>query len=126
MQKVLLRKKSCPREKSCPRKKACHVKDQGTSEDLARIMQGWSAKDWLGPTGVNDMPMRGELRPVAARSDRGASAVRIGWWWISAAISNTDLQAVFFFCTIGLLATGNMILRFPDFGLTMAQLAVFP
>ncbi len=72
------------------------------------------------------MPMRGELRPVAARSDRGASAVRIGWWWISAAISNPDLQAVFFFCTIGLLATGNMILRFPDFGLTMAQLAVFP
>ncbi len=72
------------------------------------------------------MPMRGELRPIAARSDRGTSAARIGWWWVSAAISNPDLQTVFFFCTIGLLATANMILRFPDFGLMEAQLAVFP
>lgn len=72
------------------------------------------------------MPMRGELPPVAARSQACIRARQTGWSRLAAAVSNPDLQAVFFFCTIGFLVTINVVLRFPDFGLTVAQLAMFP
>ena len=72
------------------------------------------------------MPMRGELRPVAARSYSHTSAARIGWSRLHTAISDPGLQAVFFFCGIGFLLTVNAVLRFPDFGETIAQLALFP
>jgi len=36
------------------------------------------------------------------------------------------VQAVVAFCAIGLLLTVNMVLRFPDFGATVAALAIFP
>jgi hypothetical protein len=72
------------------------------------------------------MPMRGKLPPVAVRSHAPVSAAETGWSWFVAAISNPDLQSVAIFCAIGLLATINAVLRFPDFGAALAQLAVFP
>ena len=37
-----------------------------------------------------------------------------------------ELQAVVMFCAIGFLATVNVVVRFPEFGATVAQLAIFP
>jgi esterase/lipase superfamily enzyme len=72
------------------------------------------------------MPMRGELPTVAARSYVRASRVEAGWRRFVAVISNPELRAVVAFCTIGFLITVNIVLRFPDFGGTVAQLASFP
>jgi len=71
------------------------------------------------------MPMRGELPHAAVR--RGLPpAERTGWSVIAAAISDRDLQGVALFAAVGLLATINAVLYFPDFGSLLAQLAVFP
>jgi len=43
-----------------------------------------------------------------------------------AIISNHDLKLIAAFCTIGYLITINAIIRFPDFGATMAALATLP
>ena len=43
-----------------------------------------------------------------------------------AVLGGGDLQAVALFCAIGLLLTVNVIIRFPDFGQQLAELAVFP
>jgi hypothetical protein len=76
------------------------------------------------------MPMRGELKPVAARSYARAaarsSAVERALLRIVALLLDSDLQAVVAFCAIGILLTFNVVLRFPDFGLQVASLAVFP
>ena len=72
------------------------------------------------------MPMRGELKPVPIKSGSRAPAIGTDRNWLVAAIANPDLHAVFYFCAIGMLATINAVLRFPDFGLAFAQLAVFP
>jgi hypothetical protein len=72
------------------------------------------------------MPMRGELPPVAARSYTRVSARETAWSRFIAVLSNSDLQAVVAFCTIGFLLTINAVLFFPDFGATFAQLALFP
>jgi hypothetical protein len=72
------------------------------------------------------MPMRGELKPVPVRSGARAPAPESRRNWFVTALSNPDLQTVFFFCTIGLLVTFNVVLRFPNFGETVAQLAIFP
>ena len=42
------------------------------------------------------------------------------WSWLE-----PDLSAVLFFCAIGLLATFNLILRFPDLGTIIAQYSQF-
>jgi hypothetical protein len=42
---------------------------------------------------------------------------RTGWYQWVAAILASDLMAVVAFCAIGLLATLNVILHFPDFGI---------
>ena len=76
------------------------------------------------------MPMRGELPPVTARAyprlATRSSAVERAVWRTFTVLSNRDLHAVVAFCTIGVLLTLNIILRFPDFGLQAANLAVFP
>ena len=76
------------------------------------------------------MPMRGELKPVAARSYARAaprsSAVERTMLRIAAVLSDGDLQAVVAFCAIGTLLTVNVVLRFPDFGSQVAALALFP
>jgi hypothetical protein len=72
------------------------------------------------------MPMRGELKPAPVRSGARAPAVKSRRNWFVTALSNPDLHTVFFFCAIGLLLTLNVVLRFPNFGETVSQLAIFP
>ena len=76
------------------------------------------------------MPMRGELPPVraqsCARTAVRTSAVDRAVLQMVAVLSDRDWQAVAAFCAIGVLLTFNVILRFPDFGLQVATLAVFP
>ena len=71
------------------------------------------------------MPMRGELQPVRvrpyARQMEGAQRS-----WVVAALTNRDFQVVAIFALIGLLATIDAVLHFPDFGAVMAQYAQFP
>lgn len=71
------------------------------------------------------MPMRGELPDVAVRR-----CVQppdgTGWSPFPVSASDRDLQAVMMFAAIGLLATINAVLYFPDFGEALARLAVFP
>lgn len=73
------------------------------------------------------MPMRGELPDAAVRRYvQAPPAPATGWSRIAAVISNRELQAVVMFCAIGFLATVNVVVRFPEFGATVAQLAIFP
>ncbi|MGB7560289.1 MAG: hypothetical protein WBL99_02355 [Candidatus Acidiferrales bacterium] len=73
------------------------------------------------------MPMRGELPPVSTRAyARRPSALENAWSQLAAAVCNNDVQAVVLFCGIGLLLTINVIVRFPEFGAQIAELAVFP
>jgi hypothetical protein len=70
----------------------------------------------------DDMPMRGEIRArTTARQTEGARQS-----WVVAVLTNRDFQAVVVFGLIGLLATIDAVLRFPDFGAVMAQYAQFP
>jgi len=80
----------------------------------------------MEPTGEDQMPMRGELPAVAARPYTRAATAETGWSRFVAVISNPDLQSVIAFCAIGFLLTINVVLRFPDFGEAVAQLALFP
>jgi hypothetical protein len=68
------------------------------------------------------MPMRGEIQ-ARSYARQTESAQRS---WVVAAITNRDFQAVAIFALIGLLATVDAVLRFPDFGAIMAQFAQFP
>ena len=71
------------------------------------------------------MPMRGELPTAATRTYTRATPVRMGWSRFVAVVSNPELQTVVAFSMIGLLVMLNTILRFPDFGQTLAELAQF-
>lgn len=87
-------------------------------------MQGWA---WLiGAKRSFDMPMRGELPAIVARSDRRASPARAFWSRLTTAVSNPQLQIVAAFCIIGILLTLNVALRFPEFGAVVAELDSFP
>jgi hypothetical protein len=68
-------------------------------------------------------PIIRELQPLWKPDPK---PVRTKWSRFVAAVTNPDLIAVFFFCTIGLLITVNIVLRFPDFGAAMEQLEQFP
>ncbi len=56
---------------------------------------------------------------------RQSGATEVACSRFVAMITNPDLIMIVAFCMIGLLATVNVVLRFPDFGLTAEQLA-FP
>ncbi len=71
------------------------------------------------------MPMRGELPSVQARTYAGQTPRPQRSWFI-AAVTNRDFQAVVVFALIGMLATIDAVLRFPEFGAVMAQYAQFP
>jgi hypothetical protein len=45
--------------------------------------------------------------------------------WLRAAKADPDLFIIVAFCLIGLLVTINVILRFPDFGISVEQLQQF-
>ena len=47
------------------------------------------------------------------------------WSRLVTAITDPNLTAIALFCAIGLLATVNVILHFPDFGETIAQFNQF-
>ena len=73
------------------------------------------------------MPMRGELQPISTRDyAQRPSSIESGLSRVAAIVFKSDLQAVAIFCVIGLLLTVNVIVRFPDFGLQLAELSVFP
>jgi hypothetical protein len=59
------------------------------------------------------MPMRGEMRPVPARSHARTAKLQTVWSAFVAVMSNQDLQCTAIFCAIGLLATINLLLRLP-------------
>jgi hypothetical protein len=72
------------------------------------------------------MPMRGELPSVKARTYPRQAAAGAQRSWFVAAITDRDFQAVVAFALIGLLATVDAVLCFPDFGALVAQLELFP
>jgi hypothetical protein len=72
------------------------------------------------------MPMRSELRTVAARPYiRAAAATSAGSRFL-AVISDHELQCVVAFCAIGLLLAINMILMVPGYSETVATLQMVP
>ena len=73
-----------------------------------------------------DMPMRGELPTIAARTYTRASPVKTGWLRFVVAVSNSELHAVVAFSAIGVLLMLYFALLFPDFGQTYSDLAQFP
>jgi hypothetical protein len=46
----------------------------------------------------------------------------VPWSWLAAAIKDPNFGIVMAFCAIGLLASINVILRIPDFGVILGQL----
>jgi len=70
--------------------------------------------------------MRGELPNLKARSYARLSAAEIAWSRIWTTVTHPDLRVIVAFCTIGYLIAINLIIRFPDFGDTVAALAIFP
>jgi hypothetical protein len=46
----------------------------------------------------------------------------VSWSWLAVAIKDPNLGIVVGFCAIGLLASINVILRIPDFGVILGQL----
>lgn len=73
------------------------------------------------------MPMRGELQPISARDyGRRPSFIESALSRVAAIVFKAHLQAVAIFSAIGLLLTINVIVYFPNFGLQLAELSVFP
>jgi hypothetical protein len=72
------------------------------------------------------MPMRGELPDVVVRRCAQPEIERTGWSVLATANSDRDFQAIIMLAAIGLLATINAVLYFPDFGAELARLAIFP
>ncbi|HUD87168.1 MAG TPA: hypothetical protein VMR17_11985 [Xanthobacteraceae bacterium] len=68
------------------------------------------------------MPMRGELRIIAARPPIGATAAASAWSRFLAIISDRELQCVVAFCAIGLLLAIDLILLVPGYSETVAAL----
>ena len=57
---------------------------------------------------------------MSGLSDR--SVKKTGQWpWVVTELKDPDLTAIALFCAIGLLATINVILLFPDLGAIIAQ-----
>lgn len=76
------------------------------------------------------MPMRGELPEVTARPyPRPAvtgNRTESRWSRLAAALTDPDMHFVLALGLIGVLVTLNAVLLCPDFGGTVAQLALFP
>ena len=72
------------------------------------------------------MPMRGELPTRAARAYVPPSAVKTAWYRFVTAVSDPELQTIIALCMIGILATLDMALRFPEFGGLISELNSIP
>jgi hypothetical protein len=70
--------------------------------------------------------MRGELPTRVARSDAPPSSVGTAWSRFAITLLNPELQTLIALCIIGILATLDVALRFPDFGALIADLNSFP
>ena len=69
------------------------------------------------------MPMRGEIRAVAARPHAAACKAQAAWSSVIATISNPNLQCIAVFSAIGLLLAINVALHFPESAANFATLA---
>lgn len=58
-------------------------------------------------------------------NDRRSEVTATVWNRIVAAMTNPNFLAVVMFCVVGFLVAVNLILRFPDFGLTVEQFGQF-
>jgi len=72
------------------------------------------------------MPMRGELPTRAARAYVPPSPARTAWLNFVTAVSDPELQTIIALCMIGILATLDMALRFPEFGGLISELNSIP
>jgi hypothetical protein len=72
------------------------------------------------------MPMRGELPTRATRTTAAQSPFRTACSGLVTAVLDPELQTIIAICIIGILATLDMALRFPDFGGLIAELNSFP
>ena len=73
-----------------------------------------------------DMPMRGELPTRAARTCVPQSPVRAAWSGFVTAALDPELQTVVALCIIGILATLDVALWFPDLGGLIAEFNSIP
>jgi hypothetical protein len=71
------------------------------------------------------MPMRGEL-PTRARTTAAPSPLRAACSGFVTAVLDPELQTIIAFCIIGILATLDVALRFPDYGGLISDLNSFP
>lgn len=55
-----------------------------------------------------------EIRSVSGSANRRVIMLRSVWRRLASTFADSNLGAVVVFCVIGLLATINLILRFPD------------
>jgi hypothetical protein len=63
--------------------------------------------------------MNHDVSRNTSRSIKSAGA------WLRAAVADPNLFIIIALCAIGLLVTLNVMLRFPDFGISMEQLEQF-
>jgi hypothetical protein len=68
------------------------------------------------------MPMRGELPPISTRSIARAAKAQPESSFLTAALSNQELQGIAIFCAIGLLLELNVLLRCSDLGANLVGL----
>lgn len=74
---------------------------------------------------MSDLPAtRDALRSI--KSFRGSDNAKPAADRLRAAMADPNLFIILAFCAIGLLVTLNLMFRFPDFGITVEQLAQFP
>jgi len=66
--------------------------------------------------------LQSSTRPAALL----ANTMKALWCWLVALLSDPALIAVAIFCTIGLLITLNLIVRFPDFTAVSEQFQQHP
>jgi PhoPQ-activated pathogenicity-related protein len=72
------------------------------------------------------MPMRGELPTKKVRTYVAPSPSWTAWLHFVTAISDPEIQTIIALCIIGILATLDAVLRFPDLGGLIADLNSFP
>ncbi len=67
------------------------------------------------------LPEAHDLPPPVASRSRTAKATETRWNQLIAAMTDPELTVIVISCTIALLITINLILRFPNFGAVIEQ-----
>jgi hypothetical protein len=68
---------------------------------------------------MTQLPAGSKLQPLT--KPRNLRSAETSWDRFIAAINNTELLVIIAFCTLGLLITLNVMLRFPGFGAVIEQ-----